>query len=59
MQNKINFTKKELEIIFHLLENTEESIIRHDLKVSNEEFNISDIDKLRAKLKEMLKKTSS
>lgn len=55
MQDRINLNKKELEIILHLLENAEESIIRHNLKVNNEEFNISDIDELRTKVKEFLK----
>lgn len=58
MNDKINFNQKELEIILHLLENAEESIIRHNLKVNNEEFNISDIDKLRMKIKELLKQFS-
>lgn len=58
MNDKINFSQKELEIILHLLENAEESIIRHNLKVDNEEFNISDIDKLRMKTKELLKQFS-
>lgn len=57
MNDKINFSQMELEIILHLLENAEESIIRHNLKVNNEEFNISDIDKLRIKIKEMLNQT--
>ncbi|MFO7526665.1 MAG: hypothetical protein R6W68_14530 [Ignavibacteriaceae bacterium] len=58
MQDRINLNKKELEIILHLLENAEESIIRHNLKVNNEEFNISDIDMLRMKIMELLKQFS-
>lgn len=55
MNNEKILTKKELEILLHLLEDAEESIIRHELKIMNEEFNISDIDKLRTKIKEILK----
>ena len=55
MNNEKILTKKELEILLHLLEDAEESIIRHELKITDEEFNISDVDKLRTKIKEILK----
>jgi len=47
-------TKKELEILLHLLQDAEENIIRHEMKTTYEEFHISDIDKLRVKIKEIL-----
>lgn len=55
MEDKPQLDRKDLEIIFHLLENLEESILRHNLKVINEEYNISDIEILKTKIKQLLK----
>lgn len=57
MNNSEKFTEKELQILLHLLQDAEESIIRHEMKVNYEKFNISDIDKLKTKIKELLTKT--
>jgi hypothetical protein len=54
MSTEKTLTKKELEIILHLLQDAEENIIRHEMKLNYEEFNISDIDKLRTKIREIL-----
>ncbi|HSL90315.1 MAG TPA: hypothetical protein VK870_13505 [Ignavibacteriaceae bacterium] len=54
MSTEKSFTKRELEILLHLLQHAEENIIRHELKINYEEFNISDIDKLRTKIKELI-----
>lgn len=57
MSTEKSFTKRELEILLHLLQHAEENIIRHEMKVNYEEFNISDIDKLRAKIKKKIDDT--
>lgn len=54
MEEKAILDKKDLEIIMHLLENLEESILRHNLKVINEEYDISDIEILKTKIKHLL-----
>ncbi len=58
MTSTEKLTRKELEMLLHLLQDAEENIIRHEMKVNYEKFNISDIDKLRTKIKELLSKTS-
>jgi len=58
MNNSEKLTRKELEILLHLLQDAEENIIRHEMKVNNEKFDIKDIDSLRTKIKELLSKTS-
>lgn len=58
MINSEKLTRKELEILLHLLRDAEENIIRHEMKVNYEKFNISDIDNLKTKIEELLRKTS-
>lgn len=55
MEEKAILDKKDLEIIMHLLENLEDSILRHNLKVINEEYNILDLEILKTKIKQLLK----
>lgn len=59
MEEKLNLEKKDLEIILHLLENLEDSILRHNLKVINEEYNISDVEALKSKIKYLLEKSEN
>jgi hypothetical protein len=54
MEEKSTLDIKDLEIILHLLENVEESILRHNLKVINEEYNISDVEAVKSKIKLMI-----
>jgi hypothetical protein len=54
MSTEKSFTKRELEILLHLLQDAEENIIRHEMKVNYEKFNISDVDKLKTKIKELI-----
>lgn len=58
MNNQDELTNKDLELLIHLLKDIEENIIRHELKVNYEEFDITDIEKLRIKLKRMLNKSN-
>lgn len=59
--NKMNshgkLTRKELEILLHLLQDAEENIIRHEMKVAYEKFNITDIDNLKLKINKLLIET--
>lgn len=57
MNNSEKLTRKELEILLHLLQDAEENIIRHEMKVNYEKFDITDIDRLRTKIKELLNNT--
>ena len=57
MKEKSKLDKKDLEIILHLLENVEESILRHNLKVINEEYNISDVEAVKSKIKLMIEES--
>ena len=57
MEEKSTLDIKDLEIILHLLENVEESILRHNLKVINEEYNISDVEAVKSKIKLMIEES--
>lgn len=57
MKERSELDKKDLEIILHLLENVEESILRHNLKVVNEEYNISDVEAVKSKIKLMIEES--